>query len=873
MFISKTIRNFGQNIIFNFIMIVIRNLRYIFLGVILFTSCLSFYALADGEQINGGGTRWVDPVVFYKLQDIGSSDLQRTYYRGDIDINKVIKKKAAKIYGMRLKPIAAAGMVPSYARESTKGTPAKWTFSYYNNFGIEGIALHEAGFCIYVDEGVDRKYDFDYTMECEGTMNGNYNKDVIKAHCEYSIKSLTFLPKDGGIAFSYSFDGKDKYNISSTFVKSNGKKRATTAVNTMKTSKPMGVNSTFGQFVYFKGGNRLFVMISGGPTTMTSSEHRGSGRARDQFSSKPWGRVFFEVEEIQVDAAVAAEEMGEELLSDEEGAPELTQEDKEELRDFISDLASWLKGEGDPLGLGEHTSAKESAVIGAIGTLASILLGSGVGGFISGTGAQIAGNITNTIIGGGGAELPPPIPDGPSTPPVEPKRPEEEEKPKEPEPEPEDDGKFHPTNYPDYCNKYITQLPNGDLRMKDPITGKDINFFKNENGEWENYKSGVTYDNERLEENLRYRVENSHTLRQDAATAERNAREQREQWDAMNERDRARGYTDEMKSYRDWKAEQEQIQKREDYIQNLAYKYNTTVDNLKNEISKQQALAEEEAFYQMEVCKQWDNAIELAEKVDKYTEVTLNVMSAVVPGGKTVKNAYTFAKSTLVAASESYAQGKSLIDSIEHINKGMTQGALGVIQNAAGDLTKNPIKEYLIVAGTEMGSKGWDAYVESKGDMTKTVNAVFKALGSKTSEHLTGKAFEAGMKTFKDTIKISVDQSKIVNIDKDTGFRFSEDTAKKLKSFLNKRVDLSKLGGYNDVKIDNWKFDTSDVSVDFFKGKFVVGKLIESATTETFNQTVSHDWAGDLAVGAKDDVVGFAKDLNTLYNRAKQHKN
>ena len=825
---------------------------------------------ADGEQINGGGTRWVDPVVFYKLQDITNNDLQHTYYRGDIDINKVIKKKGAKIYGMRLKPIAAAGMVPSYAKESTKGTNAQWTFSYSNHFGVEGIALHEAGFCIYADEGIDRAYDIDYTISCEGNADGAYIKDNMKANGEYKIKALTFVPKDGGISFSYSFDGLDKY-YANTIIKRNGKIRSMSDNNTIKSSKPLGVNQTFGQFIYFNSSNRLFVIISGPPTTMTQGGRKGS--IRSPYNSRPWGRVYFEVEEIQVDAAVAAEEMGEELLPDEEGAPELTQEDKEELKDFVSDLASWLKGEGDPLGLGEHTSAKESAVIGAIGTLVSILLGSGVGGFISGTGAQIAGNFTNTIIGGGGAELPPPVPDSPSAPPAEPKRPEEEEKPKEPEPEPEDDGKFHPTDYPEYCNRFISQLPDGDLRMKDPVTGKDINFFKNEEGKWENYKSGVTYTNQELEENLRYRVENSNPLRQDAATAERNQKEQREQWDAMNKRDLERGYTDEMKAYRDWKDEQAKIQKKEDYIQNLAYKYNTTVDNLKNEISKQQALAEEESYYQQEVAKQWDDAIALAEKVDKGTEIAINVMSNFVPGGSTVKNVYTFAKSSLVAVSESVAEGKSFIDSVEHINKGITQGALGVIQNAAGDLTKNPLKEYAIVVGTEMTNKGWDAYVKSNGDMTKTVNAVLGALGSKTSEHLTGKAFEAGLKTFKDTIKISKDSSKIIHIDKDTGFRFSEETSQKLSKFLNKRVDLSKFGGYNDVKIDNWKFDTSDVSVDLFKGKVVVGKVIEGMATETFSQITSHDWAGNVTVGIKDDAVGFVKDLNTLFNRAKRHKN
>ncbi|MBR3114481.1 MAG: hypothetical protein IKH47_01715, partial [Bacteroidaceae bacterium] len=43
-------------------------------------------ALADGEQRNFEvGTRWVDPVEFYELQDINRTDFQRDYDQGDID--------------------------------------------------------------------------------------------------------------------------------------------------------------------------------------------------------------------------------------------------------------------------------------------------------------------------------------------------------------------------------------------------------------------------------------------------------------------------------------------------------------------------------------------------------------------------------------------------------------------------------------------------------------------------------------------------------------------------------------------------------------------------------------------------------------------
>ena len=56
----------------------------------------------------------------------------------------------------------------------------------------------------------------------------------------------------------------------------------------------------------------------------------------------------------------------------------LTESERTALVDRINDLAEWLRGEGDPLGLGEHTDAMESAVIESVGIIGSILLANGV---------------------------------------------------------------------------------------------------------------------------------------------------------------------------------------------------------------------------------------------------------------------------------------------------------------------------------------------------------------------------------------------------------------------------------------------------------------------------------------------------------------
>ena len=168
--------------------------------------------------------------------------------------------------------------------------------------------------------------------------------------------------------------------------------------------------------------------------------------------------------------------------------------------------------------------------------------------------------------------------------------------------------------------------------------------------------------------------------------------EQRAQREAQLAIDRARGYSDEMKEYRDIVAESERKLQKEQYLDKLAMKYSTTVENLTNKIKQVQEQAMEEKARQEKIVKYYDKAIKVAEVIDKTAEVTINIMGECVPGGRAVKNAYTFLKSTCVAASEAYADGMELRYAVGHVALGMNQGILGVIQNQAGDLTKKSIQ-------------------------------------------------------------------------------------------------------------------------------------------------------------------------------------
>ena len=136
---------------------------------------LAVTARADGEERNEAGTRWVDPVEFYELQDINRTDFQRDYDQGDIDFNRVLKDKGVKVYGLRLKPFCGATFVEKYAYITEldyNGVRADFQLGFQDLYGVRGIPLHEASFCIYADEGVSRSYDYTYQWKSHHPQSG-----------------------------------------------------------------------------------------------------------------------------------------------------------------------------------------------------------------------------------------------------------------------------------------------------------------------------------------------------------------------------------------------------------------------------------------------------------------------------------------------------------------------------------------------------------------------------------------------------------------------------------------------------------------------------------------------------------------------------
>ena len=829
--------------------------KTLFLTIALF----AWYAVAyaDGEQRNHEqGTRWVDPVEFFELQEIGHTDFQRDYDQGDIDFNKVMKKKGLKVYGLRLKPFCAAGIVEKYTNEAISRNT---TISYQDLYGLRGIPLNEAAFCVYFDEGVSRSYTIGYTI-VEST--GRHNTWTVKCTDQININGLQLVSSGDGIGFSYAMNEKGSHK---TYVVREGVEDQEYADDhAFICDKPTGANEKLGHFIYFRGARDLIVMISAPAKTINVIDDTAPDRRA--MMANPWSRVYFFVEEI---------------LVEDDGGPILSEEDRQELVTYLDGLTTWLSGEGDPLGLGEHTDATTSAVIGAIGTIASILLGNGLAGMLGGGAGSLVDSLINSATSGANPLPGSDAPDLTKMDGLKGRKPEEEEEKEEETP---------PEENLDFFNKYTITDADGDIHVKDPVTGKETLYINNGDGTYRNFNTDQDWSPEEINEQLRYRDENSGPLKQDAETAARNAAEQHEQWEKESQELSKDG-----QDYLKWKHEQEAAEKKQEQINKLAQKYGVppTEKAVANAIKYEQAINQIDADTNKDLADQYDQGIKTLGIIDKTCEIGVNVMATCVPGGAAVKDAYTFAKATLVAASEAVAEGKSVGEGVAHVLVGMGNGALGVVQNQAGDLAGNGkyawVKELGINVATEDLKEGMNTYYKT-GDLAKARDAMLNATGKKAVEFGVGKGIGAAFGKLKESATNSLAGNG----------KMSESMAHKVDYWFNKKHTYSagdRTTVFKIIKVSeegkvSWGGFSEGFSI-FHSGAIDTGKLTEGVINETFNQAGAYNWAGNLTVGANnmavdaaanvaygagvvtdaakqatDDIVNFAKDVKNFSNLA-----
>ena len=836
--------------------------KIVFLTVIGYWVLFSVKAWADGEKLEQVGAVWVNPVEYYSLRELNRTDFQRDYDQGDIDFNRVLVDAGLKVYALKLKPIAIAGHIEG-EEEVGQNIDYKSTKSceYQEIMDIKGVALNEPSFCIYADGGISRSYSGEYIIngQTHYITHGDILDDdtwVNKAKVQINISSLCIAPDGKGIGISYAMTANEKEKTISYGSSSVNDKYGDKG---WQCSKSAGIHSTLGHFIYYKGSQHLLLMLSADlmdvynryESVINNNAHIPPTPHQMEMLKRPWMRVYFEVEE---------------MLVQEGDVPVLDEKTRTELRTTMDGLLTWLSGEGDPLGLGEHTSAKVSAVINTLSTIAALLTANGLVSIIGGgSGGSLVGNIAGGVSGSG---TPPPAPDTKLDSLNAKRKEDEEEETPPPPPEPVDPNKFDPSKYP-YGKQFLRQDSDGDVIMKSPVTGKDVHYYSNGDGTWIS-DSGITYSQDDIAERLRYEAENAGVLKQDAETAARNAAEQHQQWMQQNERDLARGYSDEMKEYQDYKAAEEAKLQKQLELERLGRKYGVppTEKAVKNAIKFEQAMNQIDADTYNDIANQYDQGIKTLETIDKTCEIGVNVLSGVVPGGSAVKDAYTFAKATLVAASEAVNEGKSLREGVSHVLVGAGNGALGVIQNQAGDLAGNGkyawVKELGINILTEDLKEGMNGIAQGKS-IDEIGRSMINATGSKTAEFGIGKLISGVMGQLKDTTAASLDPT---DCDPDK-FYFSENTAAKLDKWLFKPTDMSKNISTRDINLfSNGKIDARVITKVNIGGTMEEGsKLVEGVTGELYSNLVGSDWGGDIATWANNKVVDGA--ANIMYGGSK----
>ncbi len=431
-----------------------------------------------------------------------------------------------------------------------------------------------------------------------------------------------------------------------------------------------------------------------------------------------------------------------------------------------------------------------------------------------------------------------------------------------------------------------------DFEVRDPVTGEMKKYYSAGDGTYFTDNTinaddpNQRYTLDEIREIMQDRAENADVLRQDYIQGRVNAQEQHDQWMEQSQRDLERGYSDEMKEYRDWVTKQEEAQKKQEDLEKLADKYHVKADEkaVKDAIKWEQLMNQIDSNTYRYEGDAWDDKEQYLETVDKTAEVGVNVLANITPGGSHVKNAYTFAKSTLVATSEAIADGKSVSEGLRHVAVGMGEGALGVIQNEADSIADKYgggwKTEYLVTVGTEGTKEGMKEYYKT-GDWNKAFHASVKGVGTKTVEFGVSKGISAGFDTLREGSKDYVDYAKKGLVpDDDKAYNVMS----KLNNFLNKDSKFKigpKVKGVNvrvtDVGNGNAKLVMKQTGVaGIFQGTIDKGKLTEGIVNETLTQTKFGDGegqniyehlGGDTSVALVDFVPETARTMGTLVGK------
>ncbi len=339
---------------------------------------------------------------------------------------------------------------------------------------------------------------------------------------------------------------------------------------------------------------------------------------------------------------------------------------------------------------------------------------------------------------------------------------------------------------------HIKRDADGDLVVKDPATGEERVYVRQEDGTYKNPLTDATYTAAGLKQQLESIDDNKANIQKDKAFADSAREEQR----AANQEESF--YSKEAREEDAARAAEEAKNAAHDaYVTNLRIKYNVLdgdEKDLKKEIMKEQIENYVEGNDQMAKAGYMDAGLKTAEQTEKAADVALDVLEQFDKTGtaKLVKDGY--------AAGKAYGQG-------------LMEAATGE-KSFAGAMTAASVKTGAEVAKNHLGdyAGGGVSGLAIEGSANVALDGT-----SKTVDELArGKSLEDSLKAgsdeaLKSAKNFAIDKTFDGVADAAGGKFFGESAGDKVGSFLGSEVTKeTALGAGNALAKDVTKEVTSD---------------------------------------------------------------
>ncbi len=347
---------------------------------------------------------------------------------------------------------------------------------------------------------------------------------------------------------------------------------------------------------------------------------------------------------------------------------------------------------------------------------------------------------------------------------------------------------------------YISTDEDGDRIVKDPVTGKETLYRNNGDGTFSN--DWDSYTEEEMIQNIAYIERNSDMFR--------DIEQKKDAFIKQAHEDNNKLSIDGQR-YLEEKHIAEAALEKEIKDDHLRDKFGTAdPEEVRKVFERRQA--EEKAYGDWFAAKanEIDGLVTVAEATEKVADVTIEVGSHLVPGGKYVKTAYTITKETAKGMAEAKAEGRD--------------AWTGAARGAA--------KGFISASGDYIESTGGKVLVNTLGGMTT------KLIDETNNAEAKGKSLSIG-----DTIKAVNDGMWDGLKESAKGFVMDKVTDKLKADFVKDNADIPDIA---DQKYVNTKLGL----------EFKADDIFEAATEQIQNR-----FLGDLEDEVGGEIVGYCGDI------------